>query len=268
MPFTVAHPAAVLPLLRLTRGRGVVPAALVVGSMVPDLPYFAPVPLVRSDTHALASVPGVDLLLGLVVYALWQGLLAPAAVALAPAAVRGRLPAGCPRPLRDDVRSPARAVAVVLSLVAGTVTHLAWDALTHDGRWGSEHLGILRERLGPLLGVQWVQHVSTLVGLAVLTVWLVRWWRRTPPRPDRTRPRPVGGRGRAVAVAAVVGPAAPAAAVAAAGALLLPDPALERAAFLAVTTGGSVSLAAACAVAVVLRLRPSPCGGGREAAAG
>jgi len=36
MPFTLAHPAAVLPLFR----GPLVPAALVVGAVAPDLPYF------------------------------------------------------------------------------------------------------------------------------------------------------------------------------------------------------------------------------------
>jgi len=36
LPFTLAHPAAVLPLRRT----GLVFSALVVGSMAPDFPYF------------------------------------------------------------------------------------------------------------------------------------------------------------------------------------------------------------------------------------
>ena len=38
MPVTGSHPAAVLPLMRL----GFVPSALVIGSMVPDLPHDFP----------------------------------------------------------------------------------------------------------------------------------------------------------------------------------------------------------------------------------
>ncbi|MEI5672079.1 MULTISPECIES: DUF4184 family protein [unclassified Nocardioides] len=36
MPFTLVHPAAVLPLVRTP----LVPSALVLGSVAPDLPYF------------------------------------------------------------------------------------------------------------------------------------------------------------------------------------------------------------------------------------
>ncbi len=51
MPFTVSHVAAVLPLAVGRSGRTLVPTALVIGSIVPDLPYFVP-PYRGSDwTH-------------------------------------------------------------------------------------------------------------------------------------------------------------------------------------------------------------------------
>ena len=51
MPFTGSHPAAVLPLMRW----GLMPSALVIGSMVPDLPYFLPVPDL-GNTHSLIGL--------------------------------------------------------------------------------------------------------------------------------------------------------------------------------------------------------------------
>ena len=41
MPFTLAHPAAVIPLCGILR-RASVPSALIIGSMAPDLVYFVP----------------------------------------------------------------------------------------------------------------------------------------------------------------------------------------------------------------------------------
>ncbi|MSQ59664.1 MAG: DUF4184 family protein [Betaproteobacteria bacterium] len=48
MPFTIAHPAAALPLLRPLRGFGVL-SALVIGSMTPDFPYFLTGDLTRRE---------------------------------------------------------------------------------------------------------------------------------------------------------------------------------------------------------------------------
>src|SRR3712207_2490157 len=86
MPFTASHAVAALPFLRTP-----LPAsALVIGSMSPDLPYYLPLdPDV--PTHTAVSVVTYDLLLGLLAWALWHGLLAAPAVAFAPAPLRARL---------------------------------------------------------------------------------------------------------------------------------------------------------------------------------
>ncbi|MFJ2778051.1 MULTISPECIES: DUF4184 family protein [unclassified Kitasatospora] len=66
MPFTLSHPAAVLPLLRVAGERGpLVASALVAGSMAPDVPFFAeslfPGVYGRGRlTHRWWAVPTVD----------------------------------------------------------------------------------------------------------------------------------------------------------------------------------------------------------------
>ena len=72
MPFTLAHPAAVLPFLR----EPFVPIALVAGAMAPDLPYFAMVsstsdawyePILNGgNSHDFAQILSVGLPLALV----------------------------------------------------------------------------------------------------------------------------------------------------------------------------------------------------------
>lgn len=59
-------------------------------------------------------------------------------------------------------------------------------------------------RHGELLGWQWVQKVSDLLGLAVVSAWISLWWRRAPVRPDATV-MPL--RRRMVAWLAILGPA-------------------------------------------------------------
>ncbi len=54
MPFTLAHPAAVLPLRRLRLLRTV---PLIIGAMTPDMPYFLPWRIAKhipEYTHTLA----------------------------------------------------------------------------------------------------------------------------------------------------------------------------------------------------------------------
>ena len=121
MPFTGSHPAAVLPLL----GTPLCASALVIGSMIPDLPYYAPLPLGSRLTHSLAGIVGVDPLLGLVVFVAWHGLLVPPALAYAPAALARRLPADLERGLRRRLR-PAQLPLLYASFLVGAATHVFW----------------------------------------------------------------------------------------------------------------------------------------------
>ncbi|UWP85347.1 DUF4184 family protein [Dactylosporangium fulvum] len=186
MPFTGSHPAAVLLLTRC----GLVPSAMVIGSMVPDAPYYLPTLVDADTTHSLTGTLTADLVLGGVLFVVWHGLLAQFAAAVAPAPVRARLdPAWTQRNGPVTVRGVA---LVALSLVIGAATHTLWDAFTHPGRWGTEHVGWLAAQQAGMPGYRWAQYASGVLGAAAIGVWLMRWWRTTPPT---ARP----GAGRAVA---------------------------------------------------------------------
>ncbi|BCB90800.1 DUF4184 family protein [Phytohabitans suffuscus] len=275
MPFTASHAAAVLPLAR----RGLPPSALVIGSMVPDLPYYLPTPTDGAATHSLAGVAGADLLYGLALFAVWHALLAPFALAIAPAALRDRLPLHDRhprrdrhpfrdrhprrdrhpfrdrRPRRDRLPRPAprrthpalRAARVAVALMLGAATHVVWDSFTHTGRWGPAHIPWLARTHAGLPGYRWAQYASGLLGAAAIAVWLVRWWRTTPPAAER---RPAAGRPVTLASWTLIALATTAGAAAAAlPALREPDP--RGAAFLAVTRGGGAGLAAAVVCAAL-----------------
>lgn len=164
MPFTFAHPAAVLPLLR---GPWAVPAALVIGAMVPDVEYFVRLRADRTISHTPLGVFAQGLPVALVLYALWVHLWRAHAVELWPWAARV---VGDATPPSWTLRHGARVAA---SIVLGAFTHLLWDAATH------EH-GALVERVSALSapwltvgeeavsGYRALQHGSTLLGFAAL----------------------------------------------------------------------------------------------------
>ncbi|GGM99085.1 hypothetical protein GCM10011609_41660 [Lentzea pudingi] len=149
MPFTLAHPAAVLPLRRWFWFPG-----LVAGSVAPDLGYYLPV----LSTHGVlgGSVAAVVLLLA-------GRLLLPSLMAPAPAFVRARVS----RP--GDFRRPfVRAVSVV----AGVLTHLLWDAFTQTGGWFVQRWDWLDLSVaGPHRLYNVIGYVSSLGGMALL-VWM------------------------------------------------------------------------------------------------
>jgi hypothetical protein len=178
----------VLPLLRT----GLPASALVIGSMAPDLPYFVPVTVggyslpadLGTTTHAGWAVVSLDVLIGALAWLLWHTLLAAPGYALAPESFRARLATAGVRPgTVDRISSPARVVAVLVGLAAGSATHVGWDEFTHPGRWGARHVGLLAGSWHGLEGHRWAQYASGVFGAAVLLAWLWRWWRRTEPAP-------------------------------------------------------------------------------------
>ena len=199
VPFTPSHVVAILPLVTGRRANLFDPAALTTGAMVPDLPYFVPPYVGARWTHAWSGPVTVDLVLGLVLLAVWRAAR-PGLVDLAPDWLRSRLRALPP------VGGWGRAA---WSVALGAVTHVVWDSFSHPHRWGTEHVSWLSHLHGPLAGYKWVQYGSGGVGLLVLGVWFVCWVSRTraralPEGPHRARRRHRAWAGAVVVLAVVV----------------------------------------------------------------
>lgn len=167
MPFTLAHPAAVLWLARGPLSL----LALCAGAVAPDLPYYlraTPLqvtadswyePFVNAtSSHSLVQLVPVALPLALVVYLCGCFLLPPARSIAGIDSRATATPPGLPAAF-------VRGAWILVSLCIGVLTHLAWDALTELGGSGSALL----------------QHGSTAVGLLIIAVVLlqrrkaVRW---------------------------------------------------------------------------------------------
>ncbi|WP_405148203.1 DUF4184 family protein [Sphaerisporangium sp. NBC_01403] len=185
MPLTLSHAAAVLPLRRRLPL-----AALVVGAMVPDLPYYVPLPVSAGSTHGWQGAVLVDLPAGAALLVLFELVLRTPLTALAPEGLRARLPGPAPSAPSGPApsgRAPyGRGVTVAAALLAGVATHLLWDAFTHVDGFAVVHWQAMRV---PVAGVHRVfnvvMYVSSLGGLAVLAGRIATWYRRAPVRPGR-----------------------------------------------------------------------------------
>ncbi|MGV4982645.1 DUF4184 family protein [Streptomyces sp. NRAIS4] len=187
MPFTLSHAAAVLPAVRRDgSGRGpLVPAVLIAGSFAPDMTFYAASVLpggmeFGAVTHSFAGVFTVDVLISWALVGLWLLVREPL-LALLPRAWQGRpallLRCGAPR-------ARVRAVTVMwwyVSAVLGGLTHVVWDAFTHDGRWGTRLIpAIERDRLAGLPLSSWLQYGSSVAGALVVALFAARALRRAP----------------------------------------------------------------------------------------
>jgi len=156
-----------------------VPSALAIGSVVPDFWYFVPL-VTRADSHGLAGLAWFCVPAGLLLYLVFHALLKQPLIDLFSTRLAAFTTPGLPA---------ATWRAVIFSLLAGALTHIAWDALTHVNDDAPGH--------------NWVQHASTLLGTLVLAVWL---WRKL--RSAAKRPPALSGVARLTAFAALTGIAA------------------------------------------------------------
>ncbi len=179
MPFTPAHIATAIP-FRHTR---LVPSAVIIGTMAPDFEYF--LRLSPSIGFGHTSFGALVLTLPLALLVLWLFHFCVKALAIS------LMPRGLQRRLVDKLThfpffGGSRFSLILLSLLIGIATHLAWDSFTHPHSWLTEHWNFLRQSSSlPVFGFvphyKILQHLSTLIGLSILCVCSVSWYRATAP---------------------------------------------------------------------------------------
>ena len=173
MPFTPSHVVAILPFARTPFA----PAALAIGAMAPDLPYFLPLWIDRDLSHSLLGVPTVDLLVGLTTFALWLLVLRAPALDYSPAWLRERMPT---QP-RWRVRGPlVSGLLVIAALELGILTHLALDSFTHEGGFLAVIAPWTNTEVGPFSIANIIHAIVSAVTTVIVLLWVRRWAGRTP----------------------------------------------------------------------------------------
>lgn len=176
MPFTLAHPAAILPFRHVRFLRS---APLVVGAVTPDLPYYLPLgasgrPLrLGLDTHSLVGSYTVDLALGIALLVAVLVLREPLTVLL-PARARWL----CLEALAPFRRRATEWLLAPFAILVGVWTHLLWDSFTHAEGWAVRRIPALSDTvtLGWYTGDVFhiLQYLSSAIGLTILAVWYAR----------------------------------------------------------------------------------------------
>lgn len=180
MPFTLCHPALVIPLNRCF-GRSTSLAALVIGSMAPDLVYFFPIAGSGSFTHSLPGLLIYCIPSGIIIYTLYFALLREAFIACAPRAIALRM-----RPRVAWIPTTLPAAAIVLaSLLIGAASHVFWDGFTHPNTYFVNRFDVLHlpvsigDHVFPFFKI--LQHLSSVVGFLVIAGDVAYWYLVTPP---------------------------------------------------------------------------------------
>ncbi len=178
MPFTLAHPAAAIPLKNLLGKYGIL-SALIIGSLTPDFIYFLPLPFSRIQTHSLLALIWFCLPAGIIAWLLFQHILKRPLIALLPDSFQKRLA------FSENVHySSLKISGIILSLLIGAATHLLWDSFTHADSPIVQNSPVLNFLIFEIMGYKvWVykllQHGSTFLGIALIIYWIWNWYRKT-----------------------------------------------------------------------------------------
>jgi hypothetical protein len=178
MPWTFAHPAAVIPLRRFCPGR-LNFAALMIGSLTPDFGYYAYLFGVATYAHTFPGSIFVCIPAGLTGLACFYLLRKPLCHLLPEPHRSSLMPlTASPVPLHIGHLFTATA-----SVAVGVWFHLAWDSLTHRTGWIVNKYPMLKESALSIRDVHLpayhvLQHLSTLIGVAALAITYYFWLRR------------------------------------------------------------------------------------------
>jgi hypothetical protein len=216
MPFTLAHPAVVLPLHARWRAGF---WGLVAGSLGPDIPYFLPsrigeaLPKTHTVLGAATVAAPLALLLLVVVVAGRRVLVAP---------LWGAFRSSVEATLGGILRQPSAWLHLIPAAIIGAEIHLLWDSFTHKEGWMVLHLPALVHDVSPVAGhplklFRALQYVSSVLGMVAILAWC-------RARLTRDTGGPAGAAGPAGWRPWALGSLAVIALTAAGGAVLTPSP--------------------------------------------
>jgi hypothetical protein len=186
MPFTPAHPAIVLPLLRK---KWVSATGLIVGSVAPDFEYFFKLSVDSQHGHTLSGLLYFDLPVGLLLSVVFHQVVKQNLIRNMPAFLQLRFQDTL---TFDFLKFLADHWLVFLaSVVVGSASHIFWDGFTHASGYFVRMLPGIYSHYVPYGGVKYplfyaLQHFSTVFGLASVTLYIL--W-KNPSARSVARPR-------------------------------------------------------------------------------
>jgi hypothetical protein len=167
---------------------------LVIGSMAPDFEYFARAKQASAISHTWIGLVAWNLPVTLILALAFHHLVKWPLVLVAPRFIARRAAVFAQRPWGSGAPLGFFAACAVSALL-GALTHLLWDGITHSDGLIVPHVTALRTPIDlPMLDRDMVlhrvlQHVSTVVGLLVITAVAGRALYRTTPIELPPRPR-------------------------------------------------------------------------------
>ena len=184
MPFTAAHPAIVLPFIRLNP-KYVSATGLIIGSVSPDFEYFLKMSVDSKYSHTIPGIFYFDIPITIGLAFLFHLVIKRNLILNLPPGIQQRFQ----DLLRSDFRQYFREhfIAFMVCSAFGAATHVFWDSFTHNGAYFARELSFIRGSFVSFLGTRYpmffvLQQVSTGVGLSIIVLYIIYM------KPDPIRP--------------------------------------------------------------------------------
>lgn len=173
MPFTPAHAAIVLPLIRRQKFSA---TGLIVGTMAPDFEYFFKMSVSSEYSHTLAGLFYFDIPVVILLSLIFHTLVKRNLILNLPSFLQRRF---LPTMHLDFVPYLRRHWGIFLcSAALGAASHVVWDSFTHSSGYFVQELPFYHAIKIPYNGVRYplfyaLQHISTFTGLFIILVYIV-----------------------------------------------------------------------------------------------
>lgn len=187
MPFTLAHPALVLPLKYLPK-KWISVTALVIGSVIPDAESYLRMYAEKNLTHSWPGFFIFGLPVGLFLSFVFHNVVRNTLIDNLPGFIFRRL---APFKLFNwNDRFKQHWHIIILCMIVGGGSHFLWDSFSEFDGWLHQQMPVLRGNI--LIGehqleiAYLIQYISTLAGLLVVLVFFLLL-----PSSNTNRPSPV-----------------------------------------------------------------------------
>lgn len=176
MPFTFAHPAAILPIYEKAKSRFDL-TALILGSMAPDFEYFIRCKPLGLIGHGALGMLYFNLPLCILFAYVFHKIIKRPLILSLPKGMGKKLYAVmCQGDNEWSISSLRSFIVFVYSALIGMMTHVFWDGFTHKGAYFVNSIDALNYGVsiaGRSIPVyKFMQHGSTLIGFLILGIWL------------------------------------------------------------------------------------------------
>lgn len=170
MPFTFAHPAIVLPFLKI-RTSYISASCLIIGSITPDFEYFLTMKATGRYSHTITGAFALDLPIAFSLVLIFHSLIKGPFIVNMPEYFHQRLTRLNEFNFIQNFRK--NSIGYIVCLMIGIFSHILWDSFTHINSYGVNRFDEL-SRLVNISGLptwplyRYLQHLSTVGGVLII----------------------------------------------------------------------------------------------------